>query len=97
MPRRSSTGSAWVTSVPSSQMRPVVGSMSRLIILSVVDLPQPGRTDEADHLAAAYVEVELVDRDRAVVVRLAHAGQADHRVGVRTGGRVVVRVGGRRR
>ena len=39
--RRSSTGSAWVTSRPSRKMRPDVGSMSRLIILSVVVLPQP--------------------------------------------------------
>ena len=41
MPRRSFTGSTLVTSRPSSQMRPDVGSMSRLMIRSVVDLPQP--------------------------------------------------------
>ena len=30
-----------VTSWPSMKIRPVVGSISRLIIFSVVDLPQP--------------------------------------------------------
>ena len=58
---------------------PVVGSISRLIIFSVVDLPQPGRADEADHLAAGDVEVELVDGDRAVGVGLAHPVEPDHR------------------
>ena len=41
MPRRSSTGSRCSTSVPSSSSAPPVGSISRLIILSVVVLPQP--------------------------------------------------------
>ena len=41
MRRRSSTGSAWVTSSPSRKMRPPVGSISRLIIFSVVVLPHP--------------------------------------------------------
>ncbi len=41
MPRRSFTGSSPVTSLPSISMVPVVGSISRLIIFSVVDLPQP--------------------------------------------------------
>src|ERR1700712_3588257 len=41
MRRRSSTGSAFVTSSPSRMMRPLVGSMSRLTIFSVVVLPHP--------------------------------------------------------
>ena len=41
MVRRSSTGSAAVTSSPSIRTRPLVGSISRLIIRSTVDLPQP--------------------------------------------------------
>ena len=41
MRRRSFTGLMWVTSSPSSSMRPVVGSISRLIIFSVVDFPHP--------------------------------------------------------
>ena len=41
MRRRSSTGSAPVTSSPSRKMRPLVGSISRLIIFSVVVLPHP--------------------------------------------------------
>src|SRR5690606_14646931 len=41
MRRRSRTGSVRVTSSPSSRIRPEVGSTSRLIIRSVVDLPQP--------------------------------------------------------
>ena len=41
MPRRSFTGSWSITSRPSISIVPVVGSISRLIIFSVVDLPQP--------------------------------------------------------
>src|SRR2546429_359012 len=41
MDRRSWTGSAARTSRPSTWMRPLLGSISRLIILSVVVLPQP--------------------------------------------------------
>ncbi len=39
--RRSFTGSMSVTSSSSIRMRPDVGSISRLIIFSVVDFPQP--------------------------------------------------------
>ena len=41
MRRRSSTGSTPVTSSPPSRIRPVVGSMIRLIIFIVVVLPHP--------------------------------------------------------
>ena len=41
MPRRMLTGSLVSTFSPSIRMRPEVGSMSRLIIRSVVVLPQP--------------------------------------------------------
>src|SRR3954454_17184697 len=41
MRRRSLTGSSVVTSRPSRKIRPLVGSISRLIIFNVVDLPQP--------------------------------------------------------
>ena len=41
MPRRSCTGSTPVTSRPSISIVPVVGSISRLIIFRVVDLPHP--------------------------------------------------------
>src|SRR4029079_1517970 len=41
MRRRSLTGSSSVTSRPSRKIRPLVGSISRLIIFRVVDLPQP--------------------------------------------------------
>ena len=73
MPRRSLTGSWSVTSRPSISIVPVVGSISRLIIFSVVDLPQPDGPTRHDQLAAADVEVELVDGDRAVGVGLADA------------------------
>lgn len=39
--RRSFTGSMSVTSSSSIRIRPEVGSISRLIIFSVVDFPQP--------------------------------------------------------
>ena len=41
MRRRSWSAFVVVTSSPSRTMRPLVGSMSLLINLSVVDLPQP--------------------------------------------------------
>ncbi len=41
MRRRSSSGSARVTSSPPSRIRPAVGSISRLISRSVVVFPQP--------------------------------------------------------
>lgn len=41
MPWRRSSASALVTSVPPMSTRPEVGSISRLIIFSVVVLPQP--------------------------------------------------------
>ena len=41
MPRRSFSGCSRVTSRPSSQIRPEVGSMSRLMSRSVVDFPPP--------------------------------------------------------
>src|SRR5262245_854719 len=41
MRRRNRTGSSDVTSRPSRKIRPLVGSMRRLIIFSVVDLPHP--------------------------------------------------------
>ena len=68
-----------MTSRPSRKIRPLVGSISRLIIFSVVDLPQPGRADQADHLAGQHLEVELVDRDRPVGVLLADSLEPDHR------------------
>jgi hypothetical protein len=41
MPRRNATGSICRTSRPLTAMRPSLGSISRLIIFSVVVLPQP--------------------------------------------------------
>ena len=58
----------------------MVGSISRLIIFSVVDLPQPDGPDERDQLAARDVEVELLDGDRAAGVGLADALQPDHQI-----------------
>ena len=54
-------------------MRPVVGSISRLIIFSVVDLPQPDGPTRQTISPRLHVEVELVHRDRAVGVGLADA------------------------
>ena len=59
MRRRSSTGSAWVTSLPSRKMRPDVGSMSRLTILSVVVLPQPDGPTSTQISPSRDVEREL--------------------------------------
>ena len=42
-------------------MVPEVLSISRITIVEVVDLPQPGLTDEADALAAADREADAVD------------------------------------
>ena len=52
-------------------------------------LAAAGRADQADHLAALHVEVELVHRDRAVGVGLAHAlaaGSSGHRTPRRDAG-----------
>ena len=80
MPRRSSTGSSPVTSWPSMKIRPRLGSISRLTIFRVVDFPQPDGPTRHDHLAALHVEVQVLHRDRAVGVGLAHAFQPDHRI-----------------
>ena len=74
------TGSERVTSSPSISMVPVVGSISRLIIFSVVDLPHPDGPTRTTSSPARDVEVELLDGDGAVVVGLADPGEADHGV-----------------
>ena len=67
------------------KIRPVVGSIRRLIIFSVVDLPQPDGPTSTTQLAVPDLEVELVDGDRAVVVGLADAFEPDHRLMRRPG------------
>ena len=80
MPRRSSTGSASVTSLPSRKIRPRRRLDQPVDHLQRRRLAAAGRTDQADHLAARDVEVELLHRDRAVGVGLADALEPDHRL-----------------
>ena len=47
--------------VPSSETEPLVGRGSCRIALPVVDLPQPGFTDQAERLALADVEADAAD------------------------------------
>ena len=77
-------------SSPSSRILPLVGSMSRLIMRRIVDLPQPDGPISADEIARRHLERQRPDGDRAVVVPLADAVQRDRR-GVR-GGRGTVHV-----
>jgi hypothetical protein len=60
--RRSWTGSIFSTSVPSIRIRPPVGSMSRLIIRSVVVLPQPDGPDQDAELAVGHGEAQVRPR-----------------------------------
>ena len=80
------TGSAWVTSSPSRKMRPDVGSISRLIILSVVVLPQPdGPTSTQISPAGISSESSCTATCRSGYC-LPHRVEADHGV-VRLGDR----------
>ena len=60
-------------------MRPLVGSIRRLIILMVVVLPQPDGPTSTQISPSGDLEGEVVDRDLAVVVALGHLLQPDHR------------------
>ena len=57
MPRRSSVTSRVAASTPSSRIRPDVGSISRLTILSVVVLPQPDGPTRTQILPAGIVRL----------------------------------------
>ena len=54
--RASASSSRRRESVPSTTTRPESGRSSPAMVISSVDLPEPGRPDEADRLAAADVE-----------------------------------------
>src|SRR4026208_1906237 len=84
MLRRSSVSSRVPASTPSMRIRPLVGSMSRLTILSEVVLPQPEGPTKTQILPAGNA------RRRAV------AGRGGGR-GVRWQGRAVGGAGGRGR
>ena len=65
----------------------MVGSISRLTIFSVVDLPQPEGPTRQTSASARDLEVELVHRDGPVGVGLADPFETDHHAFVDTGGR----------
>ena len=82
MPRRMVGPSASMTSVPSTSMDPPLGSMSRLTMRRIVDLPQPDGPTRATSSPRRTSRSRPPDGDRAVRVLLADAGQADHRARV---------------
>ncbi len=51
-----------MTSRPSNQIPPELGSVSRRMQRPVVDLPQPELADEAQGLAGGDREADMVDR-----------------------------------
>ena len=85
MPRRSVGGSDCWMSWPSSRIRPLVASISRLIIRSVVVLPQPTGSDQHHRLPVRDLKVEVVHGERAARVPFRHALEGDHDVALRSG------------
>ena len=59
--------------------RPALGSISRLTVLSRVDLPDPDCPTSATKLPPAMSQVDAVERPRAVGDRLGHAREGDRR------------------
>src|SRR3954453_22038299 len=59
MPRRSCTGSCCITSTPFTRIAPPLGSIRRLIIFSVVVLPQP------DGPTSATISPSTMSKDRS--------------------------------
>ena len=77
-----SSGSGW----PSMAISPFSIDSRRLIVRQSVDLPEPGRPDDDDDLAAGDLQVDVLQHVQ-FAEPLVDAGQADERLSVRTGHR----------
>ena len=71
-------------SLSSSQMRPEVGSIIRLIIRSDVVLPQPDGPTNTVIWPDGAIQGQLVDGDGAVGILLGHRLEPDHPVATST-------------